>query len=127
MLGCAYTSVSTVCSSTLLGSLVDLDVLNDQVAGIKTLGIRVCLSVLEETEQELSGLDWPSSARDTESLACISCQHFSSSSILHIGDIVPWAARPVPPAYLLMGTASLCSWTFSKNLIARCSFQPLIA
>ena len=70
MLGCAYTSVSTVCSSTLLGSLVDLDVLNDQIAGIKTLGIRVCLSVLEETEQELSGFDWPSSARDTESLAC---------------------------------------------------------
>ncbi len=40
---------------------------------------------------------------------------------------VPCAARPVPPAYLLIGTASLCSWTFSRNLTARCNFHPLIA
>ncbi len=44
-----YTTVSTVCSSTLLRGLIDLDVLNDQVAGIETLGVCVCLGVLEET------------------------------------------------------------------------------
>jgi hypothetical protein len=55
---------------SLLGGLVDLDVLNDQVAGIETLGVGVCLSVLEETEKELGGLDWPSGSGDTELLAC---------------------------------------------------------
>jgi hypothetical protein len=61
--------VSTVCSATLLGGLVDLDVLNDQVAGIKALGICVCLGVLEETKKELSRLDWPSGAGNTELFA----------------------------------------------------------
>jgi hypothetical protein len=66
----AYTSVSTICSSALLRGLVDLDVLDDQVASIETLGICVRLCVLEEAEQELSGLDWPSSSGHTECLAC---------------------------------------------------------
>ena len=61
--------MSTVCASSLLGGLVDLDVLDDQVAGIETLGIGVGLGVLEETEQVLSGLDGPSSLGDTELLA----------------------------------------------------------
>ena len=125
----AYTSVSTVCSSALLGGLVDLDVLDNQVAGIETLGVGVCLSVLEETEKELGGLDWPSGSGDTESLAYDNPSILVSAQLQlpWLKDIVPCAARPVPPAYLLIGTASLCSWTFSKNLIARCSFQPLIA
>lgn len=66
----AYSTMGTVCSSTLLGSLVDLDVLNDQVTSIKTLRVGVCLGVLEETKEELCGLDWPSCAGDTELLAC---------------------------------------------------------
>jgi hypothetical protein len=49
--------------------LIDLDVLDDEVAGIKTLGIGVCLSVFKKTEEKLGGLDWPSCARDTELLA----------------------------------------------------------
>ena len=65
----SYTSVGTVCSSSLFGGLVNLDVLDDQVAGIETFSVGVCLSVLEETEKELSGLDWPSGSGDTESLA----------------------------------------------------------
>ena len=36
-----YTTVSTVCSAALLGGLVDLDVLDDQVTGVETLGISV--------------------------------------------------------------------------------------
>jgi hypothetical protein len=54
----------------LLRGLVDLDVLNDQVAGVETLGICICLCVLEEPEKEFGGLDWPSGARNTELLAC---------------------------------------------------------
>lgn len=46
-----------------------MDVLNDQVSGIKTLGIGVGLSVLEKTEKELGGLDWPSGAGDTKLLS----------------------------------------------------------
>ena len=61
--------MGTVCSTTLLGCLVYLDVLDDQVTSVKTLGICVCLGVLEETKKELSGLDWPSCAGDTELLA----------------------------------------------------------
>jgi hypothetical protein len=105
----AYTSVSTVCSSALLGGLVDLDVLDNQVAGIETLGICVCLCVLEETEEEFGGLDGPSSAGNTELLACDILSTLPLHPIPSDEDIVPWAARPVPPAYLLIGTASLCS------------------
>lgn len=52
--GCArlitYPAVGTVRASPLLGGLVDLDVLDDQVAGVETLGVGVGLGVLEETE-----------------------------------------------------------------------------
>ena len=61
--------MGTVCSATLLWGLVDLDVLDDEVTSIETLGIGVGLSVLEKTEEELSRLDWPSSARDTKLLS----------------------------------------------------------
>jgi len=62
--------MGTVCSSALLWCLVDLDVLDDQVAGIKTLSVCVGFGVLEETQKELGRLDWPSGAGDTELLAC---------------------------------------------------------
>ena len=61
--------MSAVSASALLRGLVDLDVLDDEGAGIKPLGIGVGLSVLEETEEELGGLDRPSSLGDTELLA----------------------------------------------------------
>lgn len=63
------TTVGTVCPSSLLRGLVDLDVLDNQGTGVETLGISVGLSVLEETEEELGGLDGPSSLGDTELLA----------------------------------------------------------
>jgi hypothetical protein len=69
-----YTTVGTVCAAALLGSLVDLDVLDDQVAGVKTLGVGVGLGVLEECEEVLSRLDWPACAGDTELLALTYCQ-----------------------------------------------------
>jgi hypothetical protein len=46
-------------------------VLDDQVAGIETLGVGVGLSVLEETEEELGRLDGPAGLGDTERLACV--------------------------------------------------------
>ena len=62
--------MGTVCASPLLGGLVDLDVLDDQVAGIETLGVGVGLGVLEQTEKKLGGLDGPAGLGDTELLAC---------------------------------------------------------
>jgi len=62
--------MGTVCASPLLGGLVDLDVLDDQVASIETLGVGVGLGVLEQTEKELGGLDGPAGLGDTELLAC---------------------------------------------------------
>jgi hypothetical protein len=61
--------VCTVCASTLLWCLVDLNVLYDKVAGIEALSICVCLGVLEETKKELGGLDRPAGASNTELLA----------------------------------------------------------
>lgn len=70
-MGATYATVCTVCAAALLWCLVDLDVLYDKVTGIEALGIGVGLSVLEETEKELSRLDGPASAGDTEGLAYI--------------------------------------------------------
>ncbi len=68
-----YTTVSTVRASALLGSLVDLDVLDDEGTGVEALGVGVGLGVLEEGEEVLSRLDGPASAGDTESLAYLTC------------------------------------------------------
>jgi hypothetical protein len=70
LLVCTYTTVGTVSAPALLGGLVDLDVLDDQVAGVEALGVGVGLGVLEEAEQDLSRLDGPAGARDAERLAC---------------------------------------------------------
>jgi hypothetical protein len=64
-----YATVGTVSAPALLRGLVDLDVLDDQVAGVETLGVGVGLCVLEESEEDLGGLYGPASPGDTESLA----------------------------------------------------------
>lgn len=58
--------MGTICSSPLLGSLVDLNVLNDQIPGIEALRIGIGFCVSKEPEQELSRLDWPPSESDAE-------------------------------------------------------------
>lgn len=63
--------MGTVSASSLLGSLVDLDVLDNEVASVKTLGIGVRLSVFEEGEEEFCGLDGPAGLGNTELLSCI--------------------------------------------------------
>jgi len=72
-------AVGTVSASPLLGGLVDLDVLDDEVAGVEALGVGVGLGVLEQTEKELGGLDWPAGLGDTELLAL--CASSSASSV----------------------------------------------
>ena len=77
-----YATVGTVSAPALLGGLVDLDVLDDQVAGVETLGVGIGFGILEQTNQELSRLDGPAGLGDTESLACkkIISQLFYSKS-----------------------------------------------
>lgn len=72
-----YATMSTVRASSLFRRLVDLDMLDDQVAGIEALGIGVRFSVTEKTEQELRRLDGPASFRDAERLACRNTGAFS--------------------------------------------------
>lgn len=62
--------MSAVCASPLLGSLVDLDVLDDQVAGVETFGVGVGFGVFEQTEEELGGLFGPARFGDAELFAC---------------------------------------------------------
>ena len=64
-----YTTVGTVRPAALLGGLVDLNVLDHKVAGVKALGIGVGLGVFEETQEELGGLDGPAGAGDAKLLA----------------------------------------------------------
>ena len=68
--GKTYTTMRTVCTTTLLGRLVDLDVLDDQVAGVETLGVGVGFGVLEEREEEGGGFLGPARAGDAELFAC---------------------------------------------------------
>ncbi|KAK5627298.1 hypothetical protein RRF57_003013 [Xylaria bambusicola] len=64
-----YTTVRTVCASSLLRGLVDLNVLDDEIASVEALGIGIGLGVLEETEQELGRLNGPAGAGNTELLS----------------------------------------------------------
>ena len=63
--------MSAVGTSALVGGLVDLDVLDDEVAGVKTLGVGIGLGVLQQGKEELGGLDGPAGLADTELLACV--------------------------------------------------------
>ena len=63
-------AVGTVCAAALFGSLVDLDVLDDQVAGVEAFGVGVGFGVAEEREKEFGGLDGPAGAGDTKMFTC---------------------------------------------------------
>jgi hypothetical protein len=67
--------VRTVGSSALLGGLVDLDVGDNEVGGVKTLEVSVGLSISEKSEEEVGGLDRPAGTGDTELLSCNSRPH----------------------------------------------------
>ncbi len=61
--------MGTVGAATLLGSLVDLDVLHDEVAGVQALGVGIGLGVLQQGEEMLGRLDGPAGASDAELFA----------------------------------------------------------
>jgi len=75
------TTVGTVCATTLLWCLVDLDVLDEKVAGVEALGVGVGFGVLEEREEELGGLDWVAGTGDTELLALCASSNTTSVSV----------------------------------------------
>ena len=62
--------MGTICSATLLRRLVDLDVLDDQVASIESFGVGVRFGIFEKSEEVLGGFDRPASARNTKLLSC---------------------------------------------------------
>jgi hypothetical protein len=63
------TTMSTIRASPLFRCLVDLNVLDDEVVGVETLGIGIGFRILEQRLQELCRLHRPASLRDTELLA----------------------------------------------------------
>lgn len=54
------TTVSTVGATAGLGSLLDDNVADNELLGVKTLGLSVSLGVLEKGKEELDRLDGPS-------------------------------------------------------------------
>jgi hypothetical protein len=75
--------MSTICASALLGSLVDLDVLDDKSGGIEAFGVGIGFGVAEETEKKFGGLDGPASLGDAKLLAysVIACQRLLISRL----------------------------------------------
>lgn len=61
--------MSAVGATALLGRLVDLDVLDDQVAGVEAFGVGVRFGILEQAEEELGGLFGPAGFGDAELFA----------------------------------------------------------
>ncbi len=58
----AYPAMSTVRPAALLGRLVDLDVLDNEIARVKALGVRVGFGVAQQRQQELRRLHRPARA-----------------------------------------------------------------
>ena len=46
------TAMGAVCTSSLLGSLIDLDVLDDEVGCVEALGIGVGFGVFQKADEE---------------------------------------------------------------------------
>lgn len=59
----------TIRTTTLLGCLVDLDVLDDQVTGVEAFGVGVCFGVFEEGKEEFGRFLGPAGAGDAELFA----------------------------------------------------------
>ena len=58
--------MSSVCSSSALWSSVDLDVAQNQVIGVKLFDLGISFEVGQEVQNDLDGLDWPSTLGDSE-------------------------------------------------------------
>ena len=79
--------MSTVCASPLFRGLVDLDVLDDEIAGVEALGISIRFCVLEETEEEISGFDGPATLCGAECLGCRKDKVSMYSILMRVGRL----------------------------------------
>lgn len=61
--------MGTVSTTALFGRLVDLNVLDDKVAGVEALCVCVCLRVLEKAEEKFGGFFGPAGFGDAELFA----------------------------------------------------------
>lgn len=66
-----YTTMGAICPTALLGCLIHLDVLDDQVPCVEPLGVGVGFGVLEQAQQELGGFFRPPRFRYAELFACV--------------------------------------------------------
>jgi len=109
-----YTTVSTVRASSLLRRLVDLDVLDDQIAGVEAFGVGVGFGVAEETEEKLGRLDRPTCFGHTE---CLACKHGAiSPPNLCIAVLDPGCDAWTPPPLGNDALLTLCSPTSATGI-----------
>jgi len=66
-----YTTMGAIRPTPLLGRLVHLDVLDDQVARVEPLGVSIRFGVLEQAQQELGGFFRPPRFRYAKLFACV--------------------------------------------------------
>ena len=65
-----YPTMRPISTSPLLRRLIYLDMFDDQIAGVETLGIGVGFCIFEESKKELGGLLGPASFRHAELFSC---------------------------------------------------------
>ena len=61
--------MSSVCSTSLFWCLVNLNVFDNQVSGVKAFNIGIGFGVLEESKEEFGGFDWMAGTGYTELFA----------------------------------------------------------
>jgi hypothetical protein len=66
--------MGTICSSALLWCLVDLNVLDNEVSGVQSLGFGIGFGVLEKINEKFARLDGPAGLGDAKRLSCIQTQ-----------------------------------------------------
>ena len=76
--------MGTVSTTSLLRRLVDLDMLDDEIASIETFGVGVGLGVAKKCKEEFGGFDRPARARDAELLSYLMKRRCVSQIIFHV-------------------------------------------
>lgn len=125
-------AMSTVGTTTLLGRLVDLDVLDRQLVYVQPLD----LCPQEETVAHLSMASIPADRKSHHTSALLwtflsrsrmNRQLFSGQRPCVVPKALAWAVRPTPPLKRRNGTHCLCWRTLSRYCTALRSFMPAIA